>query len=80
MTSASSKMAFAAVHGRLCAERDTARAILQNYWENPVAIGEHPDLPEEIYKALCAYTEASDRIQALVDLGIGVSKQPIRLQ
>lgn len=64
-------MAFEAVRQRLWAERTRARAILQNYWDNPAAIGEHPDLPEEIYQALCAYTEADDRIKALSGVGIG---------
>lgn len=78
--SQASRMAFMAVNKRLQAERDTARAILQNYWENPAAIGEHPDLPEEIYKALCAYTEARDRINALSSIGVGAIERPIQLQ
>ena len=68
-----SKMAFRAVSMRLEAERAAARAILQNYWENPAAIGEHPDLPEEIYKALAAYTEADDRLKALSNIGVGAA-------
>lgn len=79
-TNRASRLAFRAVQTRLMAERDAARAILQNYWENPVAIGEHPDLSQEIYKALAAYTEACDRIKALSEIGIGEPSRANPLQ
>jgi hypothetical protein len=68
---ATSQMTFKAVEARLLGELATSRAILQNYWENPSAIGEHPNLPEEVYKALAQYTEAYDRLSVLSALGVG---------
>lgn len=65
------ELTFKAVEARLKGEYATARAILQNYWENPTAIGEHPNLPEEVQKALARYTEAKDQLEALALLGIG---------
>ena len=66
-----SNMVFKAVEARLLGKLASARAILQNYADNPSAIGEHPDLPEEVHKALAQYTEAYDQLCALTALGVG---------
>ncbi len=78
MSNRTAELSFIAVRSRLESERNRALAILQNYWSNPVAIGEHSDLPEEIYKALCELTEAEDRLIMLARIALmPETSQPI---
>ena len=45
------------------AELAKAQANLENYLLNPAAIGEHPDLVEEINKLIKAAAEAKEALQ-----------------
>jgi len=42
--------------------------VLSNYLNNPVAVGEHPDLLEEMDKAVDKYAEANEKFATLVKL------------
>ena len=55
-----------AAHAHFTAEQAEAEAVLETYFNNSVGIGEHSDLPEEIYKWVDKLSNAED---ALVVLG-----------
>ena len=48
--------------------RKKVQNILTNYFQNPAAIGEHPDLLEEMDKAIGSWEEANSKLQALDDI------------
>ena len=50
------------------AEMKDATYILSNYLSNPVAVGEHPHLLEEMDKAVDKYAEANEKFATLVKL------------
>ena len=47
------------------AQRLEAEAVLETYFNNSVGIGEHSDLPEEIYKCVEKLASANDGLTAL---------------
>ena len=47
------------------AQRLEAEAVLETYFNNSVGIGEHSDLPEEIYKWVEKLASANDGLNAL---------------
>lgn len=55
-----------AAHAHFTAEQAEAEAVLETYFNNSVGIGEHSDLPAEIYKWVDKLSNAED---ALVVLG-----------
>ena len=55
-----------AAHAHFTAQQAEAEAVLETYFNNSVGIGEHSDLPEEIYKWVDKLSNAED---ALVVLG-----------
>ena len=46
-------------------EIEMAKANIQVYQDNPVGIGEHPDLVEAIETQVIRIAEAEDKIQAI---------------
>ena len=46
-------------------EIEIAKANIQVYQDNPVGIGEHPDLVEAIETQVTRIAEAEDKIQAI---------------
>ena len=50
------------------AQKKTAKYTLTNYLENPAAIGEHPDLLEEMDKAIGSWEEANSKLEALDEI------------
>lgn len=50
---------------RACAKRHSALATLERYLQNSVAIGEHPQLNDEIDKLLDEAGEAHERMETL---------------
>ena len=57
-----------ALRYRYEAQKKSAKYILTNYIQNPTAIGEHPDLLQEMDKAIGSWEEANSRLQALDDI------------
>lgn len=56
---------YDAAMARAIAEKQTAMSTLEVYFNNPVAIGEHPDFATEIDKYVDLLANAIDRINAL---------------
>ena len=56
---------YQAEMAKLEAERTESIAILKVYFNNPVGIGEHPDLITEIDKYVDKLANATDKIEAL---------------
>ena len=50
------------------AKRDRALAKLNNYLNNPVGVGEHPDVVEECVSLIQDFSDASDVIDTLEGL------------
>jgi hypothetical protein len=46
-------------------ERLEAEAVLETYFSNAVGIGEHSDIPQEIYKWVEKLASAEDALSAL---------------
>jgi uncharacterized protein (DUF342 family) len=63
-SSISSKLLTATV-AHFKSQRDQALATLAIYFENPVAIGEHPGILEEIKTLTKQLSEAEEALQAL---------------
>lgn len=59
------KLAIDALRHRYEAEKKGAEYIITNYFNNPAAIGEHPDLLAEIDKALENWDSAQGKLEAL---------------
>ena len=55
-----------AAHAHFTAEQAEAEAVLETYFNNSVGVGEHSELPAEIYKWVDKLSNAED---ALVVLG-----------
>ena len=62
------QLAIDALRYRYEAQKISAKYTLTNYFQNPAAIGEHPDLLEEMDKAIGSWEEASSKLQALDDI------------
>jgi len=62
------KLAIDALLFKYHAEMKDATYILSNYLNNPVAVGEHPNLLEEMDAALSKYASAQERFTTLVKL------------
>ena len=62
------KLAIDALLFKYQAEMKDAMYVLSNYLNNPVAVGEHPDLLEEMDKAVDKYAEANEKFATLVKL------------
>ena len=54
-----------AAEAHYTAEQLEAEAVLSTYFNNPVGIGEHSDLPEEVYKWVDKLASARDGLAAL---------------
>ncbi len=57
------------------AERTEALFTLNNYMENSVGIGEHPQQVEEAMKALEKLTESKDKVSTLEDYFNYINKE-----
>tara|TARA_Y100000593_G_scaffold93989_1_gene190973 strand:- start:671 stop:904 length:234 start_codon:yes stop_codon:yes gene_type:complete len=57
-----------ALNAKYQAEIAAARANLLNYLQNPVAVGEHPDLVSEIDKLISAIATAEGKLTTLTTL------------
>ena len=62
------QLAIDALRYRYEAQKKSAKYILTNYFQNPAAIGEHPDLLEEMDKAIGSWEEANSKLRALDDI------------
>tara|TARA_R100000664_G_scaffold34230_1_gene55398 strand:+ start:8082 stop:8309 length:228 start_codon:yes stop_codon:yes gene_type:complete len=51
-------------------EKKDAEYVLTNYLRNPIAIGEHPGLLEEMDKALDRYATAEDKLVSLKKIAL----------
>ena len=58
---------FDALVKRYNAEIAEARATINVYLENPVAIGEHPQFIDEINKQLNKWSDARDKIKIIME-------------
>jgi hypothetical protein len=56
---------YDAAMARAIADKQTAMSTLEVYFNNPVAIGEHPDFATEIDKYIDILSNALDKINAL---------------
>ena len=54
-----------AAHAHFMAEQAEAEAVLETYFNNSVGIGEHSDLPAEIYKWVDKLSNAEDALAVL---------------
>jgi len=63
-----SKLAIEALLYKYHAEMKDATFVLSNYLNNPAAIGEHPQLLDEMDAALDKYVTAQDKFSALSKL------------
>jgi hypothetical protein len=59
------RLAFDALRYKYEAQKKNALFIYKNYATNPVAVGEHPDLLEEMDKAVQMWETANSRLEAL---------------
>ena len=50
------------------AEMNDSTARLAVYTDNPVAIGEHPQITEEMDKLVAQYTDAKDKLSSLEEM------------
>jgi predicted transcriptional regulator len=62
------KLAVDALLFKYHAEMKDATFVLSNYLNNPVAVGEHPGLLEEMDAAVEKYASAEERFNTLVKL------------
>tara|TARA_R100000458_G_C8046758_1_gene95717 strand:+ start:128 stop:352 length:225 start_codon:yes stop_codon:yes gene_type:complete len=58
-------LAIEALKHRYEGQKKAAEYTIENYLNNPVAIGEHPDLLSEIDKALNSWSDADGKIAVL---------------
>jgi|TARA_R110000744_G_scaffold136862_1_gene247018 hypothetical protein len=66
------KLAVDALSHKYKAEMSDAKYVFYNYLKNPVAIGEHPNLLEEMDTAVKKYAEAVDKLRTLTYLAGGI--------
>jgi transcriptional/translational regulatory protein YebC/TACO1 len=57
-----------AIRSHFAAKRDRAMANLNNYLNNPVGVGEHPDVVEECVKLIQDLSDADDVLDTLEGL------------
>jgi hypothetical protein len=62
------RLAYEALKHKYEAQKKDALFVYTNYTKNPAAIGEHPDLLEEMDKAVISWADAQDKRDALEDL------------
>ena len=62
------KLAIDALIHKYKAECSDARYVFSNYFNNPVAVGEHPNLLQVMDEALARYTAAQEKLAAIIDL------------
>ena len=62
------RLAYEALKHKYEAQKKDALFVYTNYTKNPAAIGEHPDLLEEMDKAGISWADAQDKLDALEDL------------
>ena len=62
------QLAIDALRYRYEAQKKSAKYTLTNYFQNPAAIGEHPDLLEEMDKAIGSWEEANSKLEALDEI------------
>ena len=62
-----SRRLFQALEAKYTSEIMDARARISIYFENPVAIGEHPQHTEEIDLLVSQLTDATDKLSTLRD-------------
>ena len=62
-----SRRLFQALESKYTAEIMDARARISIYFENPVAIGEHPQHTEEIDLLVSQLTDGTDKLSTLRD-------------
>ena len=62
------RLAYEALKHKYEAQKKVALFVYTNYTKNPAAIGEHPDLLEEMDKAVISWADAQDKLDALEDL------------
>ena len=65
------KLAIAALKHKYEAQKKDAEFVFANYLVNPVAVGEHPNLLEEMDKAVQRWGEANDKLVALGEMTRG---------
>ena len=63
-----SSLAIDALLHKYTAQMKDATFVLSNYLNNPAAIGEHPQLLEEMDNAVENYVNAQDKFNALLKL------------
>ena len=54
-----------AAHAHFTAEQAEAEAVLETYFNNSVGVGEHSELPAEIYKWVDKLSNAEDALTVL---------------
>ena len=57
-----------AIRSHFTAKRDRSLANLNNYLNNPVGVGEHPDVVEECVNLIQDFSDASDVLETLEGL------------
>jgi len=62
------RLAYEALKHKYEAQKKDAIFVYANYTNNPVAIGEHPQLLEEMDKAVASWADAEDKLDALETL------------
>jgi|TARA_R100001509_G_scaffold123218_1_gene77015 hypothetical protein len=62
------RLAYEALKHKYEAQQKDALFVYANYTNNPAGIGEHPDLLEEMDKAVQNYADAEDKLAALAIL------------
>ena len=62
------RLAYEALKHKYEAQKKDALFVYTNYTKNPAAIGEHPDLLEEMDKAVARWADAQAKLDALEDL------------
>ena len=64
-----------AVHSHYTAERDKALANIKIHINNPVGVGEHPKIVEDVIELVHKASEAQDAINTLQQITKGTSKK-----
>lgn len=59
------RLAFEALKHKYEAQKKNALFIYNNYARNPTAIGEHPDLLQEMDSAVQMWSDAQSKLDAL---------------
>ena len=62
------RLAYESLKHKYEAQKKDALFVYANYTSNPAAIGEHPQLLEEMDKAVASWADAEDKLDALETL------------